>query len=225
MAVGVVVPVLNEEKVIAASLQALQQHNFDEVVVVDGGSTDNTIPIAKTFNVKIVSSARGRGQQINAGLQSLSAPNMLVLHCDTLLPLYAKKLILVTLSKHHAGAFRTSHRAVKWKGKPLALVLKIADVRSRFASLPYGDQAVFFTRSTLESVGGYPTQPLMEDLEFSKSLAKIAPLKILTETVSVSGRRFESALLKQCLMVNTFPTLYKLGVSPETLATWYGKPR
>ena len=123
-----------------------------------------------------------------------------------------------------AGAFRT--RTVVddgvWRWAPL---LRLADARSRYTGLPYGDQALFVRRSAFAAVGGYPDQPLMEDLELSSCLRAVGRIASVPACVRVSGRRFVSRPVFYTACVNAFPLLYRLGVPPSWLSRIYGDVR
>ena len=124
-----------------------------------------------------------------------------------------------------AGAFRTWHRPEKWRGKKRAALLHLADVRSRYSPLPYGDQAIFVSAAVFAEVGGFPDLSLMEDLALARALRARGKVIVVPARVAVSGRRFESAPIIQTAMVNLFPLLYYCGVSPRLLARLYGDPR
>jgi hypothetical protein len=99
--------------------------------------------------------------------------------------------------------------------------LRLADLRSRYTTLPYGDQAIFLRRETFFEAGGFPDLPLMEDLELSLRLRRLGRIRIVPASVQVSGRRFLKHPLRDTLLVNAFPLLYRLGVSAEKLASLY----
>jgi hypothetical protein len=123
-----------------------------------------------------------------------------------------------------AGAFRTrtvADGARSW----VTPFLPLADLRSRATRLPYGDQAVFVRRVAFERVGGFPEQPLMEDLELALRLRRLGRIARVPAAVTVSGRRFAARPLASLLAMRTFPVLYRLGVSPRVLARLYGNPR
>ena len=101
----------------------------------------------------------------------------------------------------------------------------LADVRSRYSSILYGDQAMFMTAAVFAQVGGFPEIALMEDVAMSRNLRHLGRVAVCKRRVQVSGRRFESAPIYQTLIVNLFPLLYAAGVSPRTLARLYGNPR
>jgi hypothetical protein len=142
------------------------------------------------------------------------------------LPADAARWIAVTMEDAGvvAGAFRV--RTVADAGRNwLGPLLRLADLRSRLTRYPYGDQAVFVRRAAFERVGGFPEQPLFEDVELARRLRRIGRLRTVPATVQASGRRFLARPLRSVLAMHLFPTLYRLGVSPETLARLYGAPR
>jgi hypothetical protein len=101
----------------------------------------------------------------------------------------------------------------------------LADLRSRYSVLPYGDQAIFVRAKAFRRVGGFPDQPLMEDLELSRCLRRLGRIRIVPARVRVSGRRFLARPIYYTLAVNLFPALYAMGVGPATLKRLYGDPR
>lgn len=221
--ISVIVPVLDEERRIATTLaDVLEVPGLREVIVVDGGSTDRTAEIAHTFPVRVVAAPRGRARQMNAGAAVATGRTLLFLHADTTLPRDAARQIERVLSDARvvAGAFRTwtvADDPAPW----FAPALHAADLRSRYTSLPYGDQAVFVRTDAFRKVGGFPDQPLMEDLELARRLRGIGRIRTARATVRVSGRRFVARPIVYTLAVNVFPLLYRLGVSAERLAQFY----
>ncbi len=226
--ISVVIPVLNEERRIAQQLLQLRQDpGLDEVIVVDGGSDDRTVALANRFaEVVTFTTERGRAVQMNAGAARASGDILVFLHADVTLPSNASELIRSTLDQANviAGAFRT-WTVPDGTGISLGPLLHLADIRSRVARLPYGDQAIFVRSDVFSDVGGYPNLPLMEDLALSARLRKLGRIARLSETVRVSGRRFESRPLFYTLLTNLFPTLYRLGVPTKLLAALYRNPR
>jgi rSAM/selenodomain-associated transferase 2 len=226
---SVVIPVLDEAHRIDGCLVALAaQPRVHERIVVDGGSRDDTVARASAHrDVIVVRSARGRAVQLNAGAAAATGDTLLFLHADATLPEGAAAVIEQTLAMPGvvAGAFRTHHVPERWRGRAWARLLRLADVRSRYTSLPYGDQALFLRAARFVQAGGFPAVSLMEDLAFSRTLRGLGRIHVARAEVRVSGRRFERAPIRQTLMVNGFPLLYALGVSPARLARWYGNPR
>ena len=226
--ISVVIPVLDEELRIGGRLAELgRMAGIAEVIVVDGGSRDRTAEIVRGFpEVRLVSAPRGRGAQMNAGARSAAGDVLLFLHADVVLPLDAATWVGRVLGDPAvvAGAFRTW--TVPDAGRSwVTPLLHLADLRSRFTRLPYGDQALFVRRDAFERVGGFPDQPLMEDLELSLRLRRVGRIATAPATVRVSGRRFLVRPIRSAVQMRLFPLLYRLGVPPGLLARLYGDPR
>ncbi len=223
-AVSVVIPTLDEGAWIGDCLAQFAGQAGDwELIVVDGGSGDETAGIARAAGAQVVEVPAGRGPQLNAGAAAATSDTLLFLHADARLPADAQALIHQTLTQPAtaAGCFRTRHRPSPTRGPLFGGLVGLADLRSRWTRLPYGDQGLFLAARTFRQVGGYPDQPLMEDLELARRLRSHGRIATTPATIEVSARAFERGLLRHGLTLNTFPTLYRLGVSPETLARWY----
>ena len=228
MKFSVIIPTLNEASRISETVENVAARDgCCEIIVVDGGSTDNTALLARAAGARVIESERGRGRQQNVGAKVAAGQALLFLHADCQLPEGALELAEQTLSSPgvSGGAFRTWHRPEKWRGRKRGMLLHLADFRSRYSPLPYGDQAIFVTADQFAAVGGFPELELMEDLAFARKLRARGRVVIVPARVSVSGRRFESAPIFQTALVNIFPLLYYCGVSPALLARLYGDPR
>jgi rSAM/selenodomain-associated transferase 2 len=224
---SVIIPALDEAARIEAAVARLAaEPGIDEIIVVDGGSSDDTAALAGRAGARVIAAPRGRARQQNAGARAASGDTLLFLHADAALPPGAAAVVDRQLAtpKVIAGAFRTWHRAERW-GRRRAALLHLADLRSRYSPRPYGDQAIHLRAATFERIGGFPEMALMEDLELSLRLRRLGRIAVAGERVEVSGRRFESAPLYQTALVNVFPLLYLLGVPPSVLARLYGDPR
>ena len=223
MSLSVIIPVLNEGALIDAQVRRTASlAGVDEIVVVDGGSTDGTVErVPRLPQVRLVHSQRGRAFQLNAGAREARGDVLLFLHADVQLPADAASWVARALAAPDTvgGAFRTW--TIADRPTRLGPLLHLADLRSRYTGLPYGDQAPFVRRAVFGSVGGFPEQPLMEDLEFSMKLRRAGRVARVPARVTVSGRRFIARPVFFTLVVNIFPALYRLGVSPEALARFY----
>ena len=227
--ISVIVPVLDEEARIRRQLERLAMlPGLHEVIVVDGGSRDRTVErVRAAGHAKLLVAPRGRGSQMNAGAAAATGDVVLFLHADVELPLDAPRWIAEAVRDPDvvAGAFRTwtihDGARLRW----LAPLLHLADVRSRYSRFPYGDQAVFVRADAFHAVGGFSGQALMEDVELSRRLWRVGRIRTLPCSVRVSGRRFQSRPLRYLVLMNVFPTLYRLGVPPRVLGRLYGEPR
>ena len=224
---SVIVPVLNEEKIIGRALDRLAEvfrKEEAEVIVVDGGSSDQTAEIARRRpRVNVIASRPGRGIQLNRGAAEARGDVLLFLHADACLPAGAGELIRrASREKGTAGGcFQIKTIPPPGKGRLFRLLLKTADWRSRFSRFPYGDQAVFVKQTIFERLGGFRDYPIMEDLDFSKRLRRVGKIVRIKEPVQVSGRRWDKNIVMNFLKLKTFPVLFRLGVSPRFLARFY----
>ncbi|MBK7120476.1 MAG: TIGR04283 family arsenosugar biosynthesis glycosyltransferase [Comamonadaceae bacterium] len=222
---AIVMPVLNEAAGIEAALRALMplMARGVRVLVADGGSADDTPARARRFGgVEVIEAARGRAAQMNAGAQAASGARVLLfLHADTTLPPDADRLIEQALAggRHVWGRFD-----VRIAGRPrmLRVVAACMNVRSRWSGIATGDQALFMTRAAFDAIGGFPEQPLMEDIEMSKRLRTLSRPACLRERVITSGRRWESrGVWSTIVLMWRLRWAYWRGASPQALARRY----
>lgn len=226
--VSVIIPVVDEEARIGEQLEAVARiSGLHEAIVVDGGSRDGTVArVRAAGTARLLCAPRGRASQMNAGARAATGDVLLFLHADVRLPDDALRRVEEALADPEvvAGAFRTWTVA---DGGPswLAPLLHLADLRSRYSGLPYGDQALFVRVEAFRQAGGFPEQPLMEDLELSRRLRSLGEIRVARSRVTVSGRRFLSRPVYYTLAVNLFPVLYAAGVPASALKRLYGDPR
>lgn len=157
--ISIIIPVLNEAVQIQKNIAKLQREPDIEIIIVDGGSCDKTVSIAKELAVKvIITSQPGRANQMNCGAAEATGDILLFLHVDTQLPIRYTEIIQQTLSHPQiiAGAFEL---AIDSPQKFLRFVEKMVNLRSRFFSLPYGDQAIFLKVSSFQEIGGFALSP------------------------------------------------------------------
>lgn len=192
MRISIVVPVLNEAErfpLLAGQLGRLAQDGA-EVIVVDGGSSDGTPAAAESAGLRMICSERGRARQMNAGAAQARGEILLFLHADTELPADGLRQIRANLRRGLAwGRFD-----VRISGRPamLRIVARMINWRSRVTSIATGDQAMFMTREAYAAVGGFPDQPLMEDVEMSRRLRAHSRPACITHRATTSGRRWET---------------------------------
>ena len=225
--ISVIVPVLNEESQIKQTLDYTTQlsGNF-EIIVVDGGSSDGTKSVVKSFySVLLVNSLKGRANQMNTGAKQAKGEILLFLHADTKLPKHAIKLICDAMidTQIVGGSF-----SVKFDSKHYLLRLYAKLSKINHSLFTYGDHGIFVRKSVFEHIAGFKQIPIMEDVEIQSRLKKQGRFIKLTETVLTSARRFrENGTTKQLVLDVLILVLYHLGVSPESLKKWYpdNKPK
>ena len=220
---SIIVPVLNEETTIVAALEALVLLRAcgNEIIVVDGGSGDDTAALAKPLADFVIASARGRAVQMNAGAGVARGDVLLFLHADTRLPQDAERLILDGLarSKRAWGRFDV---AIEGAHPLLPVIAATMNLRSRLTGISTGDQAMFVTREAFDSVGGFPEIVLMEDITFACNLKRVSRPLCLSARVTTSGRRWEQhGVLRTILLMWRLRLAYFFGARPEVLAKRY----
>ncbi len=225
MNISVIVPVLNEEKSIAATLQALARLQPYETIVVDGGSQDRTAEIAAEFGVKVIPSERGRARQMNRGAREASGDVLLFLHADTRLPSTAFSDIAGAMGdpRYVGGRFDVELDGKHWM---LPLVGRLISYRSRLSKVATGDQALFARREVFQRMGGFADIPLMEDIAFCRALKRLGEVACLRSRVVTSARRWEvDGVWRTIFRMWTLKLLYLTGVSPARLKQFYADTR
>jgi rSAM/selenodomain-associated transferase 2 len=221
-ALSIVMPALNEAAGIEATLHALQplRERGVEVVLADGGSSDDTAARAAPWVDAVTTSARGRALQMNAGAALARADALLFLHADTRLPPLADVQVLQAL----AGGAGWGRFDVRIDGRPwmLRVVAAMMNLRSRLTGIATGDQAIFVARARFDQVGGFPVQPLMEDIEISRRLLRLGRPACLRAQVCTSGRRWEQrGVWRTIVLMWRLRWRYWRGESPAQLAKAY----
>ncbi|MBD1890972.1 TIGR04283 family arsenosugar biosynthesis glycosyltransferase [Coleofasciculus sp. FACHB-SPT9] len=220
--ISIIIPVLNEAAdTIRSTLASLRNVKNVEVIVVDGGSQNETVVLVQSWGVKVLSSAAGRACQMNAGATAATGDILLFLHADTSLPLGFEKLVPLTLAQSGtvAGAFELK---INSPMRSLRLVEKMVNWRSRFFSLPYGDQAIFLKASVFHDIGGFPDLPIMEDFELIRCLRRLGRIAIVPTPVLTSARRWHKLGVLKTTLINQIVILgYFLGVPSSHLVKFY----
>jgi rSAM/selenodomain-associated transferase 2 len=227
--ISIIIPVLNEAATIQETLTKFENASEVEVIVVDGGSRDDTVAIAmrvgkaiaKSLRIEVISAAAGRARQMNAGAAVARGDILLFLHADTHLPTSFDTLVRQALQNAGtvAGAFELRIDA---QLRGLRLVEKMVNMRSHFLSMPYGDQAIFLKAATFHDLGGFPDLPIMEDFELMLGLRRQGRIMIVPAPVVTSGRRWQKlGVVKTTLINQLIIAGYFLGVPPAQLVRWY----
>ena len=202
-AVALVVPTLNEVERLPGFLHSISRQTvpFKEIVLSDGGSTDDAISTAERSGVKVLTGPPGRGAQIAAGIEVTSSPIILVLHADSRCDFRTVEAIAThfqRLPDSPGGCLGHRFDERNW----LLRLVEWADRRRARRGMSYGDQGQFFRREALTKVGGFPRQPLMEDLELSRRLQQLGPLAYLDLPVGSSTRGFKQKGVLRTILRN-----------------------
>jgi hypothetical protein len=226
MKLTVIVPTLNEAAHLGASLASLPREA--EVVVADGGSTDETIAIATRFGARVVTGSSGRARQMNRGVDAAGGDTLLFVHADCTLGPNAFNQIQTALADDDGddvvgGSFRLSVRDASWGLKWIAAT---SNARARYLRTPYGDQALFVRRSAFEKLGGFPEIPFMEDVALVRKLKRLGKLVRVNETVTTGARHWQQLGSVRTTLLNwSMVTLYLLGVPAARLEPYYRRLR
>ncbi len=220
--VSIIIPCLNEEQYIRDCILRLQplRERGCEVIVVDGGSTDKTVPLAAALADHLLHSEPGRARQMNLGAGHASGEWLLFLHTDTRLPAVIKDWIdNLYQASFQWGFFALRLSACHW---PYRFIERAINLRSKTTGIATGDQCVFIRRLLFEEHKGFADIPLMEDVEFSRRLRRLAKPWFWKNPVTTSSRRWEQqGILKTVLLMWWLRLAFFLGVSPQRLHKIY----
>ena len=220
---SVIIPVLDEAAALGRRQCELRnlRKAVHELIVVDGGSRDDSLEVSRSFSTTSLVTGAGRARQMNEGARRASGDILLFLHADTRIPEGGAALVGEAMAKKEAVWGRFD---VRLSGShPLFRVVETAmNWRSRLSGIATGDQGIFVRRSVFERLGGFPPIPLMEDVELSRTLRRIRPPICLREPVVTSSRRWQrDGILKTVLLMWSLRLAYSLGVNPARLHRIY----
>jgi rSAM/selenodomain-associated transferase 2 len=218
---SIITPVLNEELLITSFLSDLLDIHAGEHIFVDGGSTDRTCQLIRQYPVTLLSSAPGRGSQQNAGAAAATCDTLLFLHCDTRLPENFQHHVQQTLEEPGtvAGAFSLT---IDHPRRAYRLIEKAVNLRSRLLSLPYGDQGLFMRKSVFIQAGGFPDQPILEEIPLLRRLRQLGRIGLTPASVTTSARRWQQLGIFRTTLINQMMFVGMLaGISPRRLAKLY----
>jgi len=234
MTIAVIIPVLNEARGLNRVLSHTCALGFDDIIIVDGGSSDDTCAIARSFaegtrclscagsgSMRVLTAPRGRARQMNAGAAASGCEVLLFLHADTLLPSNARQAVATALSDTACvgGRFDVRFDSPRLSARTISSLMNL---RSRWSGIATGDQAMFVRRAVFERIGRFADIPLMEDIDFTRRLRRAGPLACLSDQVVTAFRRWEQqGPLRTILLMWTLRFLYWIGISPHRLQHFY----
>lgn len=225
MRLSVIVPVLDEEAVLAAALDRVRGGGAHELIVVDGGSRDATRAIAARFTDRVLVTGPGRARQMNAGAAVARGDTLLFLHADTLLPAGFADAIAAACADPRVVGGRFDVR-LDGTSRWLPLVAAAINLRSRLTRIATGDQAIFVRRAAFEALGGFAAVPLFEDVRLTAVLRHHGTVACLREQVTTSARRWEQrGVMRTIVLMWALRLGNALGVAPERLQRFYAAVR
>lgn len=220
---SLVVPTLNEAAGIVAALDALAPLRLrgHEVIVVDGGSGDDTVALALPRADRVLVAPRGRATQMNAGAEVARGGIFVFLHADTLLPKDAERAIIEGLAAS-GRAWGRFDASIDGSSPLLPVVAFFMNWRSRLSGIATGDQAIFVRSEAFRRAGGFPSLALMEDVSISRILKRRSPPLCLRERVVTSGRRWErGGVVRTVVRMWWLRLRFFFGAEPARLARSY----
>lgn len=224
MKISVIIPTLNEEHHLSRTLSMLRREHPYEIIVADGGSTDQSLDIAQQAD-HLVQCDRGRARQMNQGAQKASGDALIFLHADCCLTQGAFLAVKRCLARRSviAGCFQMQ---VDASGVLYRMIDACASIRVKLTGIIYGDQGLFLRRDIFEQIGGFPNVRFMEDVKISLLLRQLGRTKVLNHTITVSARRWQKqGILRQTFRNWTLTALAAMGIHPDRLAGYYPQVR
>jgi rSAM/selenodomain-associated transferase 2 len=232
MPIAVIIPVLNEQETLPSLLPTLMPMGFEQIIVVDGGSRDQTVKVAGMMlksasdsHFRIISGPCGRASQMNAGAALATSDILVFLHADTHLPHNARQVVEQAMVDQRYVGGRFDVRFPRDTGYAW-MVSRLMNLRSRLSGISTGDHTIFVRRSVFEQMGGFADMPLMEDIEFSRRLKRLGMIATLKDKVTTSFRRWEQhGPLRTIVRMWALRLFYWLGWDPRCLEHYYDTVR
>ena len=224
---SIIVPALDEAACIESTLRALTpaRDRGAQIIVVDGGSSDATVALARPWADQIITAPRGRALQLNAGAKTATGRILWFLHADSIPEADADLAIVTAMGDRELGWGRFDI-AIDSTRRTLRLVAAMMNLRSRATGIATGDQGLFVTRALFDRIGGYPRQPLMEDIAFCRIARQVQRPVNLDHRVLTSGRRWErNGVARTIVLMWRLRSAYFFGADPSKLAALYERNR
>lgn len=221
---AIVIPVFNEAKILPNVLKALKTLSVEELVFVDGGSTDNTVALIREQGFVCLQSEAGRAKQMIVGTQNTKSDIILYLHIDTLI----SSSNILNIKKAYNQGYLSGRFDIILSNSSITyrIISFFINARSCLTKVSTGDQGIFVSRQAYEAVGGYPDIALMEDIALTKALKRLGKVVCLHDKLVTSSRRWEKhGVLKTIFLMWKLRFLFWIGVSPEKLAEIYRDAR
>ena len=223
MSLSIIIPALDEAEHIVATLDSLQplRRRGVEIIVADGGSSDNTANLARERADQVLTAPAGRARQMNAGAAAARGEILCFVHADSRLPEGADGLIVDGLSRSRRswGRFDVS---IAGTHPMLRVIAQLMNWRSRLTGIATGDQGLFLTRSLFEAAGRFPEIALMEDIALTRQLKRYSPPLCIAHRLMTSGRRWEKhGVWRTMLLMWRLRRAYFFGADPDRLARQY----
>jgi len=223
--ISIIIPAINEANNIVKTIESIGPGDKKEIIVVDGGSIDDTVSIAISLGARVITGKPPRSRQMNQGADQATGEVLVFLHADTRLPEKFENVIFNSFKqpKMVAGAFELRMDSPT---PGLRLIERLANWRSRYLKMPYGDQAIFLSSKLFHELGGFLDIPIMEDFELIRRLQKKGTIILLPIPVFTSARRWQNfGIVKTTLINQLVIAAYVMGIAPEVIARWYNRSK